>query len=99
MKLKLLEKNLKKIVLECYREIRDNNDDHIIIFPGHTSGINFYNNIRSVNLNNIICTMHFYPGFFGWGTPKPYVHAEFLLEGLKFWEEKMKSLLIQFLTN
>ena len=40
------EKNLKKIVLKCYREIRDNNDDHIIIFPGHTSGIDFYQNIK-----------------------------------------------------
>ena len=85
------ENNLKKIVLKCYKSIRKNKDNHIIIFPGHTSGIDFYKNIRSVNLKNIIYTMHFYPGFFGWGTPKPYVHAEFLLEGLKFWEEKMKS--------
>ncbi len=83
------EKNLKKIVLKCYKEIRKNDDNHIIIFPGHTSGIDFYQNIKSVELSNVIYTMHFYPGFFGWGSATPYVHAEFLLEGLTSWVEKM----------
>ena len=83
------EKNLKKIVLKCYKEIRKNNDDHIVVFPGHTSGIDFYQNIKSVDLNNVIYTMHFYPGFFGWGSATPYVHAEFLLEGLPNWVNKM----------
>ena len=83
------EKNLKKIVLKCYKEIRDNNDDHIIIFPGHTSGIDFYQNIKSIELTNVIYTMHFYPGFFGWGSATPYVHAEFLAEGLPNWVKKM----------
>ena len=85
------EKNLKKIVLKCYKEIRKNNDNHIVIFPGHTSGIDFYQNIKSVELSNVIYTMHFYPGFFGWGSATPYVHAEFLLEGLPNWVEKMKE--------
>ena len=83
------EKNLKKVVLKCYKEIRKNDDNHIIIFPGHTSGIDFYQNIKSVELSNVIYTMHFYPGFFGWGSATPYVHAEFLLEGLTSWVEKM----------
>jgi glucan 1,3-beta-glucosidase len=86
------EKNLKKVVLECYKAIRANNDDHIVIFPGHTSGIDFYKNIRSVHLDNVIYTMHFYPGFFGWGSPAPYVHAEFLTAGLPLLEEKMESI-------
>ena len=85
------EKNLKKIVLKCYKEIRKNNDDHIIIFPGHTSGIDFYQNIKSVNLDNVIYTMHFYPGFFGWGSATPHIHAEFLLEGLPQWVKKMET--------
>ena len=85
------EGNLKKVVLKCYRAIRKNDDRHIVIFPGHTSGIDFYKNIRSVNLVNVIYTMHFYPGFFGWGSPTPYVHAEFLTAGLLFWEKKMGS--------
>ncbi|MDP6614544.1 MAG: cellulase family glycosylhydrolase [Candidatus Marinimicrobia bacterium] len=85
------EKNLKKVVLECYRGIRENNDNHIVIFPGHTSGIDFYENIRSVNLDNVIYTMHFYPGFFGWGSPEPYIHAQFIKEGLPIWKEKMES--------
>ena len=85
------EKNLKKVVLKCYEAIRANNDDHIVIFPGHTSGIDFYKNIRSVNLDNVIYTMHFYPGFFGWGSPTPNVHGEFLMDGLPAWEKKMES--------
>ena len=85
------EKDLKKIVLKIYREIRKNKDNHLVIFPGHTSGIDFYRNIKSVNLDNVIYTMHFYPGFFGWGSANPFVHAEFLLEGLPNWAEKMKS--------
>ena len=85
------EKDLKKIVLKIYREIRKNNDNHIVIFPGHTSGIDFYQNIKSISLDNVIYTMHFYPGFFGWGSATPFVHAEFLLEGLPNWADKMKS--------
>ena len=85
------EKNLKKIVLKCYKEIRKNNDGHLVIFPGHTSGIDFYQNIKSVELSNVIYTMHFYPGFFGWGSATPFIHAEFLLEGLPNWVEKMEE--------
>ena len=86
------ERNLKKVILQCYRAIRENNDEHIVIFPGHTSGIDFYKNIRSVNLDNVIYTMHFYPGFFGWGSPKPYTHTQFIKEGLSTWKKKMESL-------
>ena len=84
------EKDLKKIIIKIYRQIRKNEDNHIVIFPGHTSGIDFYQNIKTVNLDNVIYTMHFYPGFFGWGSATPYVHAEFLLEGLPKWAEKMQ---------
>ena len=62
-----------------------------MIFPGHTSGIDFYQNIKSVELSNVIYTMHFYPGFFGWGSATPYIHAEFLLEGLPNWVAKMEE--------
>ena len=62
-----------------------------MIFPGHTSGIDFYQNIKSVELNNVIYTMHFYPGFFGWGSATPFIHAEFLLEGLPNWVAKMEE--------
>ena len=85
------ERNLKKVILQCYRAIRKNNDEHIVIFPGHTSGIDFYKNIRSVDLDNVIYTMHFYPGFFGWGSPKPYIHTQFIKEGLSTWKKKMES--------
>ena len=35
--------------------------------------------------------MHFYPGFFGWGSATPFIHAEFLLEGLPSWVAKMEE--------
>ena len=81
--------NLKKITLRCYQAIRKNNDEHIVIFAGHHTGIDFYKNIKSISMENVIYTMHFYPGFFGWGSATPFVHAEFLLEGLQEWTDKM----------
>jgi len=85
------EKNLKKVVLKCYEAIRANNDDHIVIFPGHTSGIDFYENIRSVNLDNVIYTMHLNPRLFRSETPEPYIHTQFIKEGLPIWKKKMES--------
>ena len=82
---------LKSIIIKCYSAIRKNDDQHIIVFPGYYDGIDFYKNIRSVSLNNVIYTAHFYPGFFGWGSPTTYVHAQFLEEGLSNWKEKMIS--------
>ena len=82
---------LKSVIVKCYSTIRENDDQHIVIFPGYYDGIDFYKNIRSVPLNNVIYTAHFYPGFFGWGSPTPYVHAQFLQEGLPTWKEKMIS--------
>ena len=85
------EKNLKNIILRIYKEIRKNNDEHIIIFPGHRSGIDFYKNIRSTKLENIIYTMHFYPGLFGGGPPTIYTHTDFIQNTIPAWVEKMNQ--------
>ena len=85
------EKNLKNIILRIYKNIRNNNDNHIIIFPGHRSGIDFYQNIKSVRLENIIYTMHFYPGLFGGGPPNLYTHTDFIQNIIPSWEEKMNQ--------
>ena len=85
------EKNLKKIILKIYSEIRRNNDRHIIIFPGHRSGIDFYKNIRSVKVENIIYTMHFYPGLFGGGPPTLFTHTDFIQNTIPLWINKMNQ--------
>ena len=86
------EEELRDIIFRLFKEIRDLGDNHIIIFPGHYSGIDFYVESIESNFSNYIYTAHFYPGFFGWGAPVPQVHADFLNNGLKAWHEKMKLL-------
>ena len=86
------EKELSDIIFYLFKEIRSLGDDHIIIFPGHYSGIDFYVEGIESNFSNYIYTAHFYPGFFGWGAPVPQVHADFLNNGLKEWYYKMKLL-------
>ena len=82
---------LKSVIVKCYTTIRKNGDNHIIIFPGYYDGIDFYKNIRSIPLDNVIYTAHFYPGFFGWGSPTKHVHAEFLQQGLPIWKQRMDT--------
>jgi endoglucanase len=83
------ELDLKKMILRCYEVVRAENDNHIVIFPGHYSGIDFYEDEHSKSLTNVLYTAHFYPGFFGWGGPVPQVHADFLENGLMDWKETM----------
>lgn len=85
------DKNLKKLTIKIHKRILKNNDKHIIIYPGHHSGIGFYKDIRSVDMSNVIYTMHFYPGFFGWGSANVAVHSEFLQSGLNDWVEIMED--------
>ena len=86
------EIELKELITRCYHTIRNNSDDHIVIFPGHYSGIDFYEDEKSISYSNVLYTMHFYPGFFGWGAPVPQVHADFLSNGLVDWKERMTKL-------
>ncbi|MAJ43764.1 MAG: hypothetical protein CMF96_03330 [Candidatus Marinimicrobia bacterium] len=86
------EEQLRDIMFRMFKEIRAQGDDHIIIFPGHYSGIDFYVDGIEPDFENFIYTKHFYPGFFGWGAPVPQVHADFLNSGLKEIHQKMDSL-------
>ena len=85
------DKELKKIILRTYDAIRKKNDKHIIIFPGHRWGIDFYKEIKSSKIENVIYTMHFYPGLFGNGVPKPYTHVDYFRNGLQDWIKKMEE--------
>ena len=35
--------------------------------------------------------MHFYPGLFGNGVPKPYTHVDYFRNGLQDWIKKMEE--------
>ncbi|MFQ6611138.1 MAG: glycoside hydrolase family 5 protein [Fidelibacterota bacterium] len=85
------EADLKQLVERCYHAVRGNDDAHIVIFPGHYSGIDFYRDDQIISFSNVMYTMHFYPGFFGWGAPVPQVHADFLANGLKEWKDRMQE--------
>ena len=86
------EEQLRDIMFRMFKEIRAQGDNHIIIFPGHYSGIDFYIDGIEPYFENFIYTKHFYPGFFGWGAPVPQVHADFLNNGLKKIKEQLDSL-------
>ena len=86
------EEQLRDIMFRMFKEIRKQGDNHIIIFPGHYSGIDFYIDDIEPDFENFIYTKHFYPGFFGWGAPVPQVHADFLNNGLEKINQKMDSL-------
>lgn len=83
------EQELKAMILRCYEVIRSQGDEHIVIYPGHYSGIDFYEDVNGAPYYNVLYTAHFYPGFFGWGSPVPQVHADFLDNGLVEWKERM----------
>ena len=93
------EEELCDIIFRLFKEIRNLGDKHIMIFPGHYSGIDFYIEDIEPNFTNYIYTAHFYPGFFGWGAPVPQVHAEFIGNGLKDWQKKMERLNIPLLVG
>jgi len=91
------EEELRDLIFRLFKEIRSLGDEHIIIFPGHYSGIDFYFEDIEPDFTNYIYTAHFYPGFFGWGAPVPQIHSGFLSNGLQDWHKKMERLKIPLL--
>ena len=46
--------------------VRAKDPEHVIILPGHNSGIDAYGNPNARGLSNVALGMHFYPGLWGW---------------------------------
>jgi aryl-phospho-beta-D-glucosidase BglC (GH1 family) len=46
--------------------VRNKDPNHVILLPGHNSGIDAYGNPASHGLSNAAFWMHFYPGLWGW---------------------------------
>lgn len=68
---------------ELFNVVRAKDPEHVIILPGHNSGIDAYGNPASRGLSNVALGMHFYPGLWGWNevqgaANQANVHANWL---------------------
>lgn len=96
---------------ELYNVVRAKDPDHVILLPGHNSGIDAYGNPNSRGLNNSAFWMHFYPGLWGWNDTASYgagqanMYARWLLcnpDGTGescSWRDKINSLQTPFLVG
>jgi glucan 1,3-beta-glucosidase len=90
---------LTAIIDRLYESTRAIDPDTMIIIPGFYDGIDFYGDPRDKGWTNYMFTMHFYPGFFGWGRADWPVHAFFLNEGIYEWKERMDKLGVPLLVG
>jgi endoglucanase len=57
---------------ELFNTVRAADPTHVILLPGHNSGIDAYGNPNSRGLTNSSLWMHFYPGLWGWNDTATY---------------------------
>ncbi len=57
---------------ELFNVVRAKDANHVILLPGHNSGIDAYGNPNSRGLSNVAFWMHFYPGLWGWNDTATY---------------------------
>jgi hypothetical protein len=57
---------LANFAYELFDTVRFKDPNHVIILPGHSSGIDAYGNPNTRGLTNVAFWMHFYPGLWGW---------------------------------
>jgi glucan 1,3-beta-glucosidase len=73
---------LKDLVVDLYQAVREVDQEHIIILPGHNAdGISAYGDPMDDGMENVAFEMHFYPGLFGWGEIGYQVHRDWLTCG------------------
>ncbi|MCF2949168.1 cellulase family glycosylhydrolase [Paraglaciecola aquimarina] len=73
---------LKDFVVDLYDAVRSEDEQHIVILPGHNSeGITAYGDPLDYGMDNVAFEMHFYPGIFGWGEIGYDVHRDWLTCG------------------
>jgi endoglucanase len=94
---------LAENVTGLYHAIREVDQEHIVILPGHNSGIDAYGDPDEAGMTNVAFEMHFYPGIFGWGEIGYDVHREWLTcgqngtTGVCEWDERIRELDTPFL--
>ncbi len=95
--------NLADVMETLYHAVREVDQEHIIILPGHYSGIHAYGNPADRGMTNVAMEMHFYPGIFGWGEIGYEVHRDWLLcgsagtTGVCEWDQRLRAIDTPFL--
>jgi glucan 1,3-beta-glucosidase len=88
---------LAAYVKTAYKAIRQVDPDHVVILPGHSSGIDAYGVPAAQGMKNVAFEMHFYPGIFGWGQIGYGVQRDWLRCGptnfptVCDWDERIKK--------
>ncbi len=86
------------VVGKLYAAIRAVDPHHIVILPGHSTGIDAYGKPAEKGMRNVAFEMHPYPGHFGWGKPGVAVHREWLTcgpdgkGGVCEWDARLRGL-------
>jgi hypothetical protein len=57
---------LANFAYELFNTVRAKDPNHVILLPGHNTGIDAYGNPNARGLSNVAFWMHFYPGLWGW---------------------------------
>ena len=96
--------DMAAVMKELYHSVRAVDPNHVIILPGHHSGIDAYGAPSTQGMRNVAFEMHFYPGHFGWGRPELAVHKNWLQclpdgKGVCEWRERLKKLDAAFLVG
>lgn len=96
---------LADFITELYQVVRAKDPNHVIILPGHNSGIDAYGNPADRGMSNVAFEMHFYPGLFGWGEPGYQVQNDWLFcgpdgtTGVCEWNNRLSGLDTAFLVG
>ena len=85
------EAELRELAFATYDAIRAADPDHIVILPALPGGFEFYGDLKARGMTNVAVTMHFYPGFFGWGEPTIETHREWLTKGAYEWRDRVEA--------
>ncbi|WP_373989924.1 glycoside hydrolase family 5 protein [Duganella sp. BuS-21] len=94
--------NLAAVVKTLYTAIRAVDPNHVVILPGHNSGISAYGKPSEQGMSNVAFEMHFYPGLFGWSQIGLPVHKDWLTcaggssgsnsSGVCEWDRRLRNL-------
>jgi glucan 1,3-beta-glucosidase len=89
--------NLAVVMNTLYKGIREVDQNHVIILPGHSKGIDAYGKPSDHGMSNVAFEMHPYPGHFGWGKPGLAVHKAWLQcegegDNVCKWKAKLEGL-------
>ena len=90
------EPEMASVMKQLYTTVRAADPRHVVILPGHHTGVAAYGEPAEQGLVNVAFEMHFYPGFFGWGQPGGEVHRQWLRceprGGVCDWAARMAAL-------